>query len=142
MAAASAIVLPSFSGAYSGLQVETAGRDLATVMKQARSYAVGRQHPYRVLLSRNVQSGESHEYVLADEFGRSLKAFPLPEGIQFVGEQSYGRPMQDMVSFYPSGRSSGGDFYLRNERGKTVRVSVDPITGFSVVQTLEDPTSN
>jgi len=138
LAAASAIVLPSFSGAFTSLQVETAGRDMATVLKQARSFAVGRQRPYRVMLSLNEFSGEVLEYVLADEYGRAVKVFTLPEGIRFVGGEGLGETGSNEVSFYPSGRSSGAVFFLRNEQGKTVRVAVDPITGFSVVETVQE----
>ena len=138
LAAASAIVLPSFSGTFAGLQVETAGRDMATVMKQARSYAVGRQQPYRVMPSMSEFSGEALEYTLADEYGRPVKVFPLPDGVRFVGAEGFGGPVPGGVSFYPSGRSSGAVFYLRNEQGKTVRVAVDPVTGFSVVDTLRE----
>lgn len=138
LAAASAIVLPSFSGAFASLQVETAGRDMATVLKQARSFAVGRQHPYRVMLSLNEYSGEILEYVLADEYGRAIKVFTLPEGVRFVSGEGVGGDGSSEVSFYPSGRSSGAVFFLRNEQGKTVRVAVDPITGFSVVETVRE----
>ena len=138
LAAASAIVLPSFSGAYTSLQVETAGRDLATVMKQARSYAVGRQHPYRVMISTNEYSGEAVEYALTDEYGRPIKVFTLPEGVRFLSGGRYEELFAAGVSFYPSGRSSGGVFYLGNEKGKRVRIAVDPITGFSIVEVLDE----
>jgi len=138
MAAASAIVLPSFSGAFAGLQVETAGRDMATVMKQARSYAIGRQHPYRIMIPLHEYSNEAVEYVLADEYGRAIKVLSLPEGVRFVSGDRHGRALPESVSFYPSGRSSGGVFYLSNEQGKQVRIIVDPITGFSVVETPEN----
>ena len=136
LAAASAIVLPSFSGAFTSLQVETAGRDMATVMKLARSWAVGRQKPFRVVIALNEYSGEAVEYRMADEFGRALKAYALPEGVRFVSGERFGEIMTTGVSFYPSGRSSGGVFYLSNEQGKQVRVTVDPITGFSKVDVL------
>lgn len=136
LASASAIVLPSFSGAFKSLQVETAGRDMATVMKKARSYAVGRQKPYRVNISLNEYSGEAVEYMMADEYGRAIKIYPLPEGVRFVSGERFGEILTGGVSFYPSGRSSGAVFYLSNEQGKQVRIIVDPITGFSVVETL------
>jgi len=134
LAAASAIVLPSFSGAFTSLQVETAGRDMATVMKQARSWAVGRQKPFRVMIALNEYSGEAVEYRMADEFGRSLKVYSLPDGIRFVSGERFSEIMTTSVNFYPTGRSSGGVFYLSNEKGKQVRVVVDSITGFSKVE--------
>lgn len=137
LAAASAIVLPSFSGAFASLQVETAGRDMATVMKQARSYSVGRQRPFRIMIALNEYSSEAVEYVMADEYGRAMKVFSLPDGVRFVSAERHGDTMSAGVSFYPSGRSSGGVFYLSNEQGRQVRIIVDPITGFSVVETLE-----
>ncbi len=138
IAAASAIILPSFSGAFANLQVETAGRDLATVMKQARSFAIGRQQPYRVMIALNESSREAVEYVLADEYGRAMKVFPLPDGVRFVSEARLEGTLPGGVSFYPSGRSSGGVFYLSSAQGRKVRVVVDPVTGFSVVEILED----
>ncbi len=138
IAAASAIVLPSFSGVFTNLQVETAGRDMATVMKQARSFAIGRQRPFRVMIALNEYSREAVEYILADEYGRAMKVFPLPDGVRFVSESRPEGTLPGGVSFYPSGRSSGGVFYLSNAQGRKVRIVVDPITGFSVVETLED----
>ena len=94
-----------------------------------------RQRPYRVIISLNEYSGEAVEYVLADEYGRSMKVFPLPEGVRFIREVRDEGVLPGSVSFYPSGRSSGGVFYLSSDRGTRVRVLVDPITGFSVVET-------
>ena len=124
------VVMPSFSRGLRGLELETAGRDLITRMKQARSRAIGRQEVSRIIL---VPSEESPDYyVLANEFEQELNRYLLPERVSIAVQAQQFEEAFVRVSFYPNGRSSGGSFYLQNET-RDIAIWVDPITGFARV---------
>ena len=124
-----AVVSPSFNSGLRSLELETAGRDLITAMKYARSEAIGKQHVQRIVLEGETDS--QARYCLANEFGEVIKAYPLPAGVSFVMADEESRGL--IVSFYPNGRSSGADFALKNRQGKEMPITVDPITGFARV---------
>jgi general secretion pathway protein H len=126
LGAAAAVVIPSFTGGFLGLQMETASRDLVTRMRQARVEAVAKQSVYRIILGGEEQLDEA-QYALADEYGRTLRSYNLPEGISLSLEE----PLT--ISFYPNGRSSGGRFGLRRDGGRELIIRVDPVTGFGKV---------
>ena len=124
------VVMPSFSRGLRGLELETAGRDLITRMKQARSRAIGRQEVSRIIL---VPSEESPDYyALANEFEQELNRYLLPERVSIAVQAQQFEEDWVRVSFYPNGRSSGGSFYLQNET-RDIAIWVDPITGFARV---------
>jgi type II secretion system protein H len=125
---AAAVVIPSFIGGLRGLQLETAGRDLVTRMKQARTDALNQQSVIRVILKNNPQ--EDAQYAFVDEYGRALRTYNLPTGVEVKTAEGE-LPLK--ISFYPSGRSSGGKFSLQNEGGRVLRIFVDPVTGFGRV---------
>ncbi len=128
MAAATAIILPSFQGGLKNLELETSGRDLVTLMKYARSQAITQQKVFRVFLFP--KEGERAHYVFATAFGEQIKKQHLPEGISLSAEK--GRfPVR--IGFYPNGRSSGASFILTSSTGRQMRVAVDPITGLAKV---------
>jgi general secretion pathway protein H len=130
VALAAGVVMPSFSRGLRGLELETAGRDLITRMKQARSRAIASQKVSRIIL---VSSEEGPDYyVLAHEFEQELNRVLLPERVSIeVQEDQFEGPLA-RVNFYPNGRSSGGSFYLQNET-REIEIWVDPITGFARV---------
>lgn len=134
---AAALVLPSFSGGLTGINLETSARDIVTHMRQARSEAVSRQTVHRIIVLPHEDPSEPYEYVLADEYEKALRTYPLPEGISFRIEDPANPPM---VSFYPNGRSSGGTLILVAESGREMVVEADPITGFGRV--LKDESEN
>ena len=117
------LILPSFTTGFKGLELEITGRDLIVEMKRARSEAIGKQKVFRILL-------QTDRYVLADDFQVPIRTSELPEGVVLESDQEK-LPLK--VSFYANGRSSGAAFRLKNETGKQLRISVDPITGFAKV---------
>jgi type II secretion system protein H len=131
---AAALVIPSFTAGLRGLELETAGRDLITRMKQARTDALNQQTVFRVVLSDD--SVEAARYALVDEYGRPLKAYELPADVS-VEVQEGELPLT--ISFYPNGRSSGGWFDLRSEGGRKLKIVVDPVTGFGSVEKENRP---
>lgn len=126
-ALAAAVVLPSFSGGFKGLELETTARDMVTRMKQARSEAVAQQTVFRILLKPGT---DGSAYALADAYGEEIESYPLPKGIVFEIPEEL---ESDRVSFYPNGRSSGGELSMKNEPGRQLRIVVDPVTGFARV---------
>ncbi len=130
LGAAAAVVLPSFSGAFGGIQLETAARDLVTRMKQARGAAVSKQRVRRIFLLSPEDPNEPFAYVLTDEYEQPIGRYLLPQGISYLEEMS--EPVG--FSFYPNGRSSGGRLGLKNAAGRKVFIEVNPITGFGKVR--------
>lgn len=131
---AAGLVMPSFVGGLGGLQAETAGRDLVTVMKAARSTAVAEQAVRRVILFDQETPDAPAEYVYTDEYEQPIKRFPLPKGISFKMTE-----LPFVISFYSNGRSSGGVVVLQNEQGRQVTIEVSPVTGYGrVVKKKED----
>lgn len=123
MGVAAVLIMPSFTRGLKGLEVETTTRDLIVRMKQARSEAIAKQKVFRMILGVD-------GYVFATDFGETIKEFKLPEEVVIESDEEE-LPLQ--VSFYPNGRSSGGNFRLTSRQGKQVQVTVDSITGFARV---------
>jgi len=124
---ASVLVVPSFTGGLSGLQLETSTRDVITVMRHARSEAIAKQQVFRVVLGED--DPLSVKYFLTNDFGEPLKERALPKDFQFQVADDVQLPLT--VSFYPNGRSSGASFGIKNKQGKTTAIAVDTITGFA-----------
>ena len=120
---AAALIMPSFTRGLKGLELETTGRDLIVEMKHARSEAIAKQKLFRILL-------ETDSYVLTDDFQVPIQSSKLPEGMVLESDDE---ELPLVIRFYANGRSSGSTFRLRNETGKQLRISVDPITGFARV---------
>ncbi len=131
VALAAGVVMPSFSTGLRGLEMETAGRDLMTRMRHARSQAIAKQKVFRMILHKDEDETLPDYYVFADEFEQQIRKFVLPEGVSVQTEDEVGFPVR--ISFYANGRSSGATFSLKRERGREMRIWVDPITWFSKV---------
>lgn len=128
LAAVAAVVMPSFSGGLKSLEVTTSARDLVTHMRAARSRAISQQRVFRVVLQEE-QDGQP-SYSLTNDYGSAFKTVLLPEGTVFVTPDEQ---MPYLISFYPDGSSSGGEFRLRSEKGLQLIVDVDPVTGLGRV---------
>ncbi len=124
------VVMPSFSRGLRGLELETAGRDLITRMRHARSQAISKQKVFRVILQKEEDETVSDYYIFANEFEQEIRKFDLPEGV-FVHTEEEEFPLR--INFYANGRSSGALFTLKPETGREMKIWVDPITGFSRV---------
>ncbi len=127
VALAVGIVMPSFSRGLRGLELETAGRDLITQMRHARSQAIAGQKVFRVILIQKDGEDVSDSYVFANEFEQEIRKIFLPEGVSLETED---QEFPVKISFYPNGRSSGALFTVKRETGRPMKISVDHITGF------------
>ena len=128
-----ALVFPSFTRGMEGMKMRAATRDLITRMKQARTQAISSQSVQRILIGAD-EEGKPF-YALADEYGEVSKSFPLPEKLSILTEDGE-LPLQ--ISFYPNGRSSGGDFMLKLDENRQLSVTVDPVTGFGRLLKAEE----
>ncbi|HUG43638.1 MAG TPA: prepilin-type N-terminal cleavage/methylation domain-containing protein [Acidobacteriota bacterium] len=127
LAGASAVILPSFSTGMKGIELRTAGRDLVTRLKKVRAESIGGHRVHRVVFEQSPHLGEPARYSLTNEYGEVMGVYRLPDEVEFVGDSS---KFPVVVSFYPNGRSSGGELQLRTKSGSRIRVQIDPITGF------------
>lgn len=118
------LIAPSFTTGLRGLEARTAARDLLNRLKQARTRAISTQTVSRMLLGHD-ERGQAF-YALANEYEEVLKTFPLPEGTRFVTED---QELPLVISFYPSGRSSGGLFALERDERRRFVIEVDSVTG-------------
>ena len=80
LGAAAAVVIPSFTGGFGGIQLDTAARDLVTRMKQARGAAVSRQRVHRIFLLSPEEPDEPFAYVLTDEYEQPIKRYVAAQG--------------------------------------------------------------
>jgi len=137
LALVTGLILPNLTRGLSGLELDAAARDMVTLMKRARSEAIAEQRVFRVLL-KNDPEQPADSYIYANEYEEEIKAFPFPRGVRILLEERDVRASHGIVSFYPNGRSSGANFQLRNEQGKTLLVEVDPVTGFARLHRTEE----
>jgi prepilin-type N-terminal cleavage/methylation domain-containing protein len=135
LGAAVMVVMPSFVGSLSSLELETATRDLITNMRKARSSAVSEQTVHRVVLLAPEVPNEPFSYVLTNEFEQPLQKIELPNGISFVDADF----LPAVLSFYPNGRSSGGVIGLSNVKGKQLFIQLNPVTGLGKMRKEEVP---
>jgi general secretion pathway protein H len=138
LAAALAIALPSFGTGLRRWRLEGAAREVATLLKFARTQAVARQAAYQVLLDR-----ERRVYWLdvadrpaltdpAQAEARGIRLSALPDGIAFGGIRVGGAPQagdRAGVTFFPRGNSAGLELEIRGGGRPGYRIVVDPVTG-------------
>jgi general secretion pathway protein H len=129
VAASAAVILPSFTSGLRGLELETSSRDLVTRMRRARADAIGTQKVFRIILDQLPPAPPY--YVLTNDYEEEIGRYPFAKGTLVEIPPSKSFPFK--VSFYPNGRSSGGEFLLANEQGKKLYVMVNPITGLGRV---------
>ncbi len=130
VALAAGIVMPSFSRGLKGLELETAGRDLITRMRHARSQAIAKQKVFRIILIQEEGEDVPDSYIFADEFEQEIRKVFLPEGVSILSEE---QEFPVRINFYANGRSSGALFSIKRETGRPMKIRVDPITGFPKV---------
>ena len=130
VALAMGIVMPSFSRGLRALELETAGRDLITHMRHARSQAIARQKVFRIILVQEEGEDVPDSYIFANEFEQEIRKVFLPEGVSVETEE---QEFPVRINFYANGRSSGALFTLKRETGRPMKIRVDPITGFPKV---------
>ncbi|MCJ8499372.1 GspH/FimT family protein [Desulfatitalea sp. M08but] len=138
---AAAVVLPRLTGSHQKLPLTAAAKDLAALMRLARSDAVTRSEtmvihlttdPYRLVLVR------AEDLERWQNSGQDLPAtdprrvYHLPAGItveRTVTEGDLRLPTNDIALFYPIGNSSGGRIVLTDTADRRETIQLDIVTG-------------
>jgi general secretion pathway protein H len=142
-----ALVAPKLGGTYNRLHLRTAARDLAAVMRYARSQAVTRGRSIQVSYHESTRhivvsllSDEAYgtpDTQAANETFR-LRHYPLPEGLEMatagVPVPGGGTP-HAVAIFFATGNAAGSPLALVDMSGRTRTIVVDNITG---AVTIED----
>jgi prepilin-type N-terminal cleavage/methylation domain-containing protein len=127
MALAVAISYPALTRGSSSFQLKATGREILNLLRYAREKAITEQRPLMVVFDRDKQT-----VVLADEFGEPAKTIAMPNNVRIArlalpsGELQQG-PLA--VHFLPNGSAEKAEVQLDSDRGISVRIATDPITG-------------
>lgn len=153
---AAGFVGPRLAGSLGGVQLKTASKKVAGVLRYARSRATAESVGYRTMFDarRGVLRVEPDpenrgparwEGTIPEEDGISAQRYRLPDGVRFrrmetgIGESTETSVLE--IYFFPSGGSSGGRVYLSDGTGDRYRVEVDFITGTVRLETGGDDIS-
>jgi len=140
----SVLVVPRIGSQMTSLNIKTAAKRTAAVLRYARSCAYSEKMVYTALFdsdngSVEVVSKDIYK-ISPDELDDSggisnKKIYSLPEGIRLRSADSNGN--QDgaffSISFFANGRSSGGEILLTNGRKRDYSIKVDFITGEPII---------
>lgn len=132
------LILPSFGRGFHHWRLQGAVREVATLIKFARTQSVASMRPLHVVLDRsrslywldNADGPVVTDSPQADE--RKVRLYPLPDGVRFGEVGGGGFAMDEerfRIIFFPRGSSSGGEVQLVDERGRAYQISVDSVTG-------------
>lgn len=137
----SAVVAPRWVAALPGVQLTTATRKTAAMLRHAGNQAVSEQQIYKgeILLAERKVSVYRMETDIwwattpnSETEDTPLATYELPEGVLFESAHSgLGTPEPDRLNivFYPGGGNSGGQLVLANERNRRLIIQADFITG-------------
>ena len=135
------VTLPYFFGFYSGAELKTAGRRVASVLRAAKSYADAKDLDYQVVFSI---SGGGNQLTMTtfedpdgsnDQVGKPEK-IELSKSVQFT--VSFSGSSSDRVTFYSNGTANNGTVTINNtDKGKKVEVTVNQYTGAVKVSDLK-----
>lgn len=135
---AAAFILPPFGSGLSHWRLQGTVREVATLLKFARTQAVASMRPLQVVLDRPRRLfwlDNAHAPSLVDPAQaehRKLRLYALPEGVRFgdIATDNFDAEVQQFrIVFFPRGSSSGGKIELLDKRGRGYWVSVDSATG-------------
>ncbi|MCM8812969.1 MAG: GspH/FimT family pseudopilin [Candidatus Omnitrophica bacterium] len=131
----SAVFFQKFAGSSA---LETAARQVETVLIQARGSAISTQRRHRVVFNAAAHSYEVQEEIAAGTF-QTRAAYVLPQ--KNIGgavrqvvlfSPAAADPItfiSDMVTFSPSGSANGGSVYLADRDGREYTLTVITATG-------------
>ena len=138
-----AFVGPRLAGSMSNMNLKTASKRIAASLRYARSQAISESRTYAALfdLDKNRvtirgdqmarEEGEKDDGG-GDRDSRQTKPYELPEDVRLdkaiLGEGEIDSGLFKII-FFSNGGSSGGELFLRNDRGDRYGVKVDLITG-------------
>ena len=154
---ATAVAIPSFTRSFRGAKLRTAGRELVMASRYARSVAVLQQVQTSVLFDSelgtceivSISTGDESSKFLNDTSGEEAEQAPatvksllkktFPDGVQITSVQSTDEnAVQEIegifyVSYYPNGQCDAYEVVLTDDRGQSLRMDVDALSGKSTV---------
>ena len=140
----SAMVIPRLSGHLNTLELRTAAKRTAAVLRYARNKAA--TDKIIVTAAFDFENRKISVYAFP-EFQKMLfkkdkksevesritdMIYPLPDGIGFLYEEEQTNSAKEStisILFFPNGSCSGGTIILGNEDGRRFDLEIDPITG-------------
>ncbi len=138
-----ALVTPSFSRISAGLELRSAAKKIAAVLRYCRTEAVQKGSVLQVSFDPErreirIQEAEtSKENKEAEHQRPAPKSYPLPAGIQIKEIKTGASQPADekgVVEFYPNGGSNGASIVLERENHKGLRITVHFLTGVVEVE--------
>ena len=139
-----AMVIPRLSGYLSGLELKTAAKHTAALLRYARNKAATEKvvvssvldlanRQFIVYRWPGFEAADGKRPQDEQEAPRRFDTrYSLPEGIDFLVDEKNATASPDSTAtilFFPNGSCSGGTVTLGNEVGKLFRLQIDPITG-------------
>ncbi|MFZ5569120.1 MAG: pilus assembly FimT family protein [Thermodesulfobacteriota bacterium] len=136
-----AMAVPRLSGSYEKLPLVTAARDLAAIMRFARSQAVSRscsmavwfQPEDRRIFVAVPKAPEGDAAAESKEIDDGVeRIYHLPVNLTLACEPGPEEALEtdiDIITFFPIGNCTGADIRLSDAMGRSRRVEVDSITG-------------
>jgi prepilin-type N-terminal cleavage/methylation domain-containing protein len=138
-----AVALPALGDGLRRWRLHGAVREVATILKFARNQTVAGRASVQVVFdrSRNVywlDRAESGLRSTLDEVReKGIRLYAMPAGIRLGEVAAAGAdPGVDRagIVFYPRGNATGAEVEVRDERGRTYRISVDSMTGHARIE--------
>jgi general secretion pathway protein H len=143
---AASLVVPRLGGGVDKMQLRTATRDLASVMRFARSQAVTHGGEHQVLFDTATRGVAIHATTTADVDGTAADSssedipsrhrYQLPDGIMLHrGGDLLAQADQPVLlaSFFSMGNSTGGTIRLTGAQDRSRSIRIDAITGLVTV---------
>lgn len=140
----SAMVIPRLSGYLNTIELKSAARRVAAVLRHAGNKAATEKRFFtaeidfetrqlRLYVSSELRSFSIKNNETPDGDNRTIEAvYPLPEGIRFTAGEENENASKDpktTIVFFPNGSCTGGAIALSNEKGKQFNLTIDSITG-------------
>ncbi len=124
-----AVALPYFFGFYSGAELKTAGRRVASVLRTAKSYAEAKNVDYQVVFSIPV-ANKLEMAIYEDPSGLNTKVGKT-EKIELSSSVVFSTTFTDnKATFTPQGTSNGGTVTINNtDKNKRIDITVSAVTG-------------
>ena len=127
-----AITYPSLTRGMSSLHLRASGRDILNTMRIAREKAITEQKMMIVAVDPRNQ-----KVVLSDAVGDGARTYDLPRGIKIsrvllAGEEVRDTPL--MIRFMTNGSCENAEIQIASDKGGTLTLVTDPITGGARIQ--------
>lgn len=129
MSILAAVALPQFTKALEDYKLNAATRDMATILRKARSDAIfhGKSIQIRFYIQDN-----SYKIFYNQISNKKDTRYKLPENITYKGGATFlvGSDRNPYCSFNPSGApNAGGTIILANKLGTKRYIIVNPVAG-------------